>query len=153
MVHTSAHSGPPLPPAALAGFATAVVSVVLMAVVSYQSQRRSTDAADAVTQGVEQLIQIQNLLSSTKDAETGQRGYLLTGDEAYLEPFNSGRAAIDGELKEIRALNEHNSAQLQRLEQLQGLVSAKMSELLNTVNLKRAGKSAEALEEVRTDRG
>jgi CheY-like chemotaxis protein/CHASE3 domain sensor protein len=153
MAQKTAHSGPPLPPAVLAGFATAVVSVVLMAVVTYQAQRRSTEAADAVTQGIEQLVQIQNLLSSSKDAETGQRGYLLTGDEAYLEPFTSGRAAIDAELKAMRTLNEHNSVQLQRLEQLQTLVSAKMAELLSTVNLKRAGKTGEALEIVRTDRG
>jgi CheY-like chemotaxis protein/signal transduction histidine kinase/CHASE3 domain sensor protein len=153
MAQNSAHSGPPLPPAVFAGFAIAVASVILMAVVSYQAQRRSTDAADAVNQGVELIVQVQNLLSSTKDAETGQRGFLLTGDEAYLEPFTSGRAAVEGELKAIRALDGHSNAQQQRLEQLQSLVSAKLAELLTTISLKRAGKTEQALEIVRTDRG
>jgi CheY-like chemotaxis protein/signal transduction histidine kinase/CHASE3 domain sensor protein len=153
MAQTSAHSGPPLPPSVFAGFATAVIAVVLMALVSYQAQRRSTEAADAVTQGVDLIVQVQNLLSSTKDAETGQRGFLLTGDEAYLEPFISGRAAIDGELTAIRALDGHSSEQQQRVQQLQVLVTAKISELLGTINLKRAGKSEQALEIVRTDRG
>ncbi|HEV2703450.1 MAG TPA: response regulator [Steroidobacteraceae bacterium] len=153
MAQNSAHSGPPLPPSVFAGFAIAVASVIVMAVVSYQAQRRSTDAADAVTQGVELIVQVQDLLSSTKDAETGQRGFLLTGDEAYLEPFTAGRAAVDGELKAIRALGGRSTVQQQRLEQLQLLVSAKLTELLNTINLKRAGKSEQALELVRTDRG
>ena len=94
MAQTSAHSGPPLPPSVLAGFVAAVVAVVLMAAVSYRAQQRSRAAADAVTQGVELIVQVQNVLSSVKDAETGQRGFLLTGDEAYLEPFVAGRAAV-----------------------------------------------------------
>jgi CheY-like chemotaxis protein len=153
MSQPSAHSGPPLPPAVFAGFAVAVVAVILMAVVSYQAQQRSRAAADAVTQGVELLVQVQNVLSSTKDAETGQRGFLLTGDEAYLEPFVSGRAAIEGELNKVRALTANSSDQQQRADQLQGLISAKLAELLSTINLKRAGKSEEALAIVRTDRG
>ncbi len=88
MAQSSAHSGSPLPPSVFAGFAAAVVAVIVMAGVSYQAQQRSTAAADAVTQGVERIVQVQNVLSSIKDAETGQRGFLLTGDEAYLEPLS-----------------------------------------------------------------
>jgi CheY-like chemotaxis protein len=153
MAQSSARSGLPLPPSVLAGFTAAVVAVILMAGVSYQAQRRSTAAADTVTQGVELIVQVQNLLSSAKDAETGQRGFLLTGDEAYLEPFVSGRAAIDGELNKIRALTADSPAQQQRLDQLQALMSAKLAELLSTVTLKRAGKSEEAMAIVRTDHG
>jgi CheY-like chemotaxis protein/CHASE3 domain sensor protein len=153
MSQTSAHSGLPLPPSVIAGFAIAIVAVLLMAGVSYQAQQRSIAAADAVTQGVERIVQVQNLLSSTKDAETGQRGFLLAGDEAYLEPFISGRAAIDGDLRRIRALTANSAEQRERLDQLQGLIAAKLDELLGTIALKRAGKSEEALAAVRTDRG
>jgi CheY-like chemotaxis protein len=124
-----------------------------MAGVSYQEQRRSIAAADAVTQGVELIVQVQNLLSSAKDAETGQRGFLLTGDENYLEPFISGRASVDGELSRVRVLTANNPEQQQRLDQLQSLISAKLPELLSTITLKRAGKSEEALAILRTDRG
>ena len=100
------HSGPPLPPSAFAGFAAGVVAVVSddNGSVLPRLSTRSTAAADAVTQGVERIVQVQNVLSSTKDAETGQRGFLLTGDDAYLEPFISGRAALDGELEQLHAL-------------------------------------------------
>jgi signal transduction histidine kinase/DNA-binding response OmpR family regulator/CHASE3 domain sensor protein len=153
MTRSLAHPGPPLPSSVFAGFVAAVVAVILMAGVSYQAQMRSTAAADAVTQGVELIVEIENLLSSVKDAETGQRGFLLTGDEAYLAPFNTGRAAIDGELDRIRALTSKSPEQAQRLDQLRGLISSKLDELLSTINLKRAGKSDAALAIVTTDRG
>jgi len=153
MSQTSAHAGPPLPPSVLTGFGAAIFAVILMAVLSYQAQIRSTAAADEVTTGVELIVQIQNLLSSVKDTETGQRGYLLTGDDAYLEPFNSGRAAIDGELDKIQVLTAKDPEQQQRLQQLRGLIASKVDELLSTITLKRAGKSEEALAIVRTDRG
>ncbi|HEX3836446.1 MAG TPA: response regulator [Steroidobacteraceae bacterium] len=153
MAQSSARSGPPLPASVLAGFAAAIVAVVLMAAVSYQGQQRGIAAADAVTQGVERIVQVQNVLSSTKDAETGQRGFLLTGDEAYLEPYVSGSAAIASELAKIRGLTASNLEQRQRLDQLQVVIAAKLAEQRSTIALKRAGKSAEALAEVRTDRG
>src|SRR5665213_1424020 len=153
MSQSTAQPGPPLPPFVFAGFAAAVVAVILMAGVSYQAQQRSTAAADAVTQGVERIVQVQNVLASTKDAETGQRGFLLTGDEAYLEPFISGKAAVAGEFNKILVLTAGSPEQQQRVDQLQGLVSADLDQLLNTINLKRAGKSQEALAIVRTDRG
>ncbi|HTV78697.1 MAG TPA: response regulator [Steroidobacteraceae bacterium] len=153
MPQTSAHSGPPLPPSALAGFSAAVLAVILTAILSYRAEVGSRTAADAVTQGIERIVQVQNVLSSTKDAETGQRGYLITGDEAYLQPFTTGKAAIEGELNQLRALTSQDPEQRQRLEELQAIISAKLTELQNTVNLKRAGKSEEALTEVRSGRG
>ncbi|HEY1899060.1 MAG TPA: response regulator [Steroidobacteraceae bacterium] len=126
---------------------------MLIAGVSYQAQHRSSVAADAVTQGVELIVQVQNLLSSTKDAETGERGYLLTGDDSYLEPYVSGSAAIDGELVRILPLIGQDPAQRQRLDQLRGLIAARLNVLVSGITLKRAGKSEEALATVRTDRG
>jgi CHASE3 domain sensor protein len=82
MAQASAHSGPPLPPFGFGGFLAAVAAVILMAAVSYQAQVTSNAAAEAVTRGIDLVVQIQNLLSTAKDAETGQRGFLLTGDEA-----------------------------------------------------------------------
>jgi CheY-like chemotaxis protein/signal transduction histidine kinase/CHASE3 domain sensor protein len=153
MAQSSAHSGPPLPPATLAGFAAAVLAVILMALLSYQAQTRSAAAGDAVTRGVAVIDQIQNVLSSVKDAETGQRGFLLTDDEAYLEPFMTARIAIPNELDQLHTLTAQSPEQQLRLEQLRGLITSKLQELQSTVTLKRAGKAEEALTIVRTDRG
>jgi CheY-like chemotaxis protein/signal transduction histidine kinase/CHASE3 domain sensor protein len=153
MAQSSAHSGPPLPPSTLAGFAAALLAVILMAAFSFQAETLSATAGDAVTRGVAVIDQIQNVLSSVKDAETGQRGFLLTGDEAYLEPFTTARIAIPGVLDQLRTLTAQSPEQQQRLEEMGGLITAKLQELQSTVTLKRAGKSEEALTIVRTDRG
>ncbi len=75
MSQASARSGPPLPPTVFAGFAAAVAAVLLMAIASNEAQQRSSVAAYAVTQSMELNVQTQNLLSSVKDAETGQRDF------------------------------------------------------------------------------
>jgi CHASE3 domain sensor protein len=49
-------------------------------------------------------LRLSGVLSLLQDAETGQRGYLLTGDEAYLQPYEAARRSFDGEMGELRAL-------------------------------------------------
>src|SRR3569833_245966 len=81
--------GPALPPRTFAGFAAAIATVLQIAFFGYHSlddQEQST----ALTAHTLQLMQrMDALLSSVKDAETGQRGYLLTGRESYLEPYDT----------------------------------------------------------------
>ena len=80
-----------------------------------------------------------------KDAETGQRGYLLTGEETYLEPFTAARAAISGELDNTRVLLSGRTEQLARLGSLQQLVDLKLNELRETIEQRRNGDTAAAL--------
>src|SRR5271163_3461268 len=51
----------------------------------------------------EAIDQVEQMLSTLKDAETGQRGYLLTGDDTYLEPFSDAVKNIDGQLAALSA--------------------------------------------------
>jgi PAS domain S-box-containing protein len=76
------------------------------------------------------------LLSALKDAETGQRGYLLTGDEAFLEPYVAVRDSVGGHLEELRQLDLSRAAH-QHLDALAPLVDAKMVELSHVVELRR----------------
>src|SRR5471032_543830 len=87
----SLRSRQPLPPKTLIGFSLAVVAVIIIALLSFQSLQTSTATARELTQSVEVLGRIQALLSTLKDAETGQRGYLLTGEEAYLSPYTDAK--------------------------------------------------------------
>ena len=73
------------------GFLVAIAAVVVIAVLSYESLRATEDTARSLTHTAEVQGAIEGLLSTLKDAETGQRGYLLTGREAYLAPFLSTR--------------------------------------------------------------
>src|SRR5450830_753305 len=76
-------SGPPLPPGPLVGFAIAILAVLLIAVFSYRSLDARESAATLVTHTIEVRGQLQMVVSGLKDAETGQRGYLLTGFRVF----------------------------------------------------------------------
>jgi CHASE3 domain sensor protein len=140
-------------PRTFAGFLVALAAVLIIAVLSYDSLRLTERAAGSLTHAVEVLAQIQSLASTLKDAETGQRGFLLTGRENYLEPYLAAKQALPGELANVRALLADDPAQRGRFESLQALASDKMQELTETIDLKRAGKADAALALVLTDRG
>ena len=143
----------PLPPSTLAGLVIAIVAVALIAFFTYRSLQSRETAAERVTHTLEVMQQLEALLSSVKDAETGQRGFLLTGDERYLEPYTNATAALPGELKTLRSLTGDNPQQQQRLDTLEQLTAEKMAELGETIALRRAGNVEAALAIVRTDRG
>ena len=69
----------PLPLIAQAGFIVAIVAVLAMALFSQFAFKASVDTAERVTQGMTAMQNLRLLLSQMKDAETGQRGYLLSG--------------------------------------------------------------------------
>ena len=81
---------------------------------------------------------LSELTSVLKDAETGQRGYLLTGDDTYLEPYRLADASIDNVIKQLRDLTADNPAQAHRLEQALPLIQSKMAELKQTIDLRRS---------------
>jgi CheY-like chemotaxis protein/CHASE3 domain sensor protein len=137
----------------MAAFLVAVAAVVIIAVLSYASLQAAANSARSLTKTIEVLAQLQTVLSTLKDAETGQRGYLLTGRESYLEPFSAAKGALAGEFTALRKLTDDNPAQHRRLEALQVLASDKMAELGETVALRRAGQAEQALAIVLTDRG
>jgi signal transduction histidine kinase/CHASE3 domain sensor protein/CheY-like chemotaxis protein len=93
------------------------------------------------------------LVSQLKDAETGQRGYLLTGEARYLEPYNSAIDAIPVALQDLRKLTSDNPRQQARIETLQSLIKDKLDELRLTIALRGTGKTGEALKVLLSDRG
>src|SRR5580704_14634480 len=145
--------GPALPPRTLAGFVAAIVTVLLIAFFGYRSLNNEAASAANTTHTLAVMQRIDGLLSSVKDAETGERGYLLTDRETYLEPYNNARADIPGELQELRRLTATNARQQELLSQVQRFVEQKLGELQESVVLKRSGNAQGALALVLTDRG
>jgi len=143
----------PLPPKTLIGFLLAVAAVAIIALLSYQSLQATTATAAHLTQTIEVLGRLESLLSTVIDAETGQRGFLLTGEESYLAPYTDAKDALPEEIKSMRALLVNRPEQRRRLDALESLANLKMAELDSTITLRRAGKPDAALAVVRTDRG
>jgi CheY-like chemotaxis protein/signal transduction histidine kinase/CHASE3 domain sensor protein len=99
------------------------------------------------------LMAIDELLSTTQDAETGQRGYLLTGNDRYLEPYQAAVSDVIARTDTIGALTKDNPVQQNNLAPLRRHIAAKLAELDETIKLRRSGAAQAALAVVNTDRG
>src|SRR5580704_8428429 len=119
--------GPALPPRTFAGFAAAIVTVLLIAFFGYRSLNNESESAANTSHTLAVMQRIDGLLSSVKDAETGQRGYLLADRESYLEPYNNARADIPGQLQELRRLTADNPKQQELLSQIQRFTDQKLA--------------------------
>ncbi len=86
-------------------------------------------------------------------AESGQRGYLLTGDERYLQPYQDALSAAPEALDQLLRATADNLAQRADVASVTALVKTKLGELARTIDLTRANRVAEALEILRTDLG
>ncbi len=90
------------------------------------------------------LLETERLKSLLVDAETGQRGYLYTGDVHYLEPYNRASQQIDSQLDRVAALTTNIALQRNQLQQLRDLCHARMKELAGTIALANSGQTEEA---------
>jgi signal transduction histidine kinase len=113
----------------------------------------SASAHPWLTRSLEVRQAETELLSAIQDAETSQRGYLLTGDPSYLAPLVASRARLVPLEAELQSLTRDDARQQARLSRLHGLINAKMRELEGTVSLQEHGRTAEALAIVKTHEG
>jgi len=93
------------------------------------------------------------LCASLTDAETGQRGFLLTGEDRYLAPYRKALADIPVLLKSLGTVTLVHPDQAQRVEALKVLVNEKLEELARTIELRQTVGLDAALAVVRSDRG
>src|SRR6201992_1824195 len=142
-----------LPLGTALGLALAIVAIVLVAILSIHSVRNDNENGERVTHAMSVLESVETLLSRMKDAETSQRGFLLTGKDAYLAPLNSARADVPSLIDSVRKLVADSPEQRERIDRIDGLIKQKLTELQQTVELYQSGKSDEALSIVLSDRG
>jgi PAS domain S-box-containing protein len=93
------------------------------------------------------------LLGAAQDAETGQRGYLITGKPAYLEPYEQGVAALPDLLDQLKTLVADDPPQQQRVARLADLAQARIGELKLVLDLDRTQGPEAARERMRGDIG
>jgi methyl-accepting chemotaxis protein len=125
------------------GFAIAVLTLLVIGISGYRSTEHLIDNDHWVTHTHEVRTKLADLLSVLKDAETGQRGFVIVGEDAFLEPYRSALPEIDRSMSELRRLTADNDVQQRRLTELKPLVDAKLSELQRTIELRR-GQGLEA---------
>ena len=122
----------------LGGF---VAAVAILAFAGWESRRDTVRVAEATSAG-KQSYQVQRMIDATAarlvDAETGQRGYLLTGNEAYLEPYRGAIKSLDRTMGQLKDLTSDNPNQRKHMQALEPLVENKLAELQTTIDLRKS---------------
>ena len=121
----------------LAGFGIATAILVFVGWQSYRNTARFAEAAQWREHTYEVLNSLDNAVGRLSDAETGQRGYLLTGEEAYLEPYRAAIKNIDQTIGDLKNLTSDNPNQQKHIQILEPLVEKKMAELQRTLDLRK----------------
>jgi PAS domain S-box-containing protein len=130
-----------------------VLAVLVTAGVGAISVWRVYDNNRLVSHTYEVKSALDALLSAVTDAETGQRGFLITGDAGYLAPYERGTASIHQAVDQIASLTVDHPAQGRRLPALRTAVTEKLRELAKTLAVRRTNGFEAAQRIVRTDVG
>lgn len=125
------------------------IAVLLAAWINLQAQ----NTAERVSRAIAVRENAERFLGHLRDAETGQRGYMLTGTASYLVPFTNGRSAVLPALQTLERLVETDPLQKQRVAALREPMERKLAELDTTVGLTREGRQNEALAMIRQGQG
>lgn len=126
--------------------------LILVGVVAYINTKKLYETGVDVVSSYQDLGQQAAILSLLKDAETGQRGYLITGEARYLEPYNNAFASLNGEMSKLKNAT-NDPEQKRRAEQLEGLIAVKFAELKETIDLRTNSGFDAAQKVVLQDRG
>jgi len=133
--------------------AGAVFFFVVSGSLAYFNLQKLRTNNDRIVHSHEVIVSLDELLSNMQDAETGQRGFVLTGNARYLDPYTAALANAPHKLEEIGVLIDDNPNQQRRLPVLARHVDAKFSELKETIDLRRSQGPEAALAVVNSDRG
>ena len=127
--------------------------MVIIIGINFWVGQKSEEARKWVTHTYEVQVALSLVLSTLQDAETGQRGYLLTGDVDYLEPYLVAISQLDGIVAGVQKLTLDNPKQQQWLKQAAFLIDGKLKELDETVMLKKKQGQESAISIVNTGKG
>ncbi len=136
-----------------AGFAVPVAILIVIGWVAYENTNRLIETSRQVAHTYQVLEELEGLLSRMTDAETGVRGYTITGEESYLEPYRAATSRIQDGIKRIGELTSDNQRQQRRLDALRPVTAARLDYLKATIEARRTKGFKAAAELVLTGTG
>ena len=119
------------------GFAIGPIILAIICTIIYLDTQGMIAKRELSRHSYDVLLSISAIQSGLVDLETGQRGYLLTGDGAYLQPYQSARASLDRRTADLANLIQDNPTQRTLAASLRDLTAQKISELDETIGLRR----------------
>lgn len=135
------------------GFATALGALTVVSAFSLTSIGQLQSSLRAVEKSAGASDTLEQVVAATVDIESGQRGYLLTGDESYLEPFKAASKAVPGLLVRLHEQFAHDPGQAARATRMAELVAQRIAAADQAVALRRAGGLEEARQHIASGRG
>src|SRR5450432_1145572 len=127
--------------------------VMLLGVLTFDGITSTRDARKAVSDTHRVIEAAQATLQDATNAETGQRGFLLTGKDRYLGPYHSALLALTADTAMLRRLTGDDAHQRAQLDTLSSRINFKLAELAETIRLKRSATPDSALALVLSDSG
>jgi len=135
------------------GFGISFVLLLGIGAVAYRGADALARASYSVTHTHQVIEHVVGMLSQLQEAEASQRGFLLTGEENYLEPYHAAVELVDRLSRELRTLTADNPNQLRRLDESEPLVRTRLAELAHNIQLRRDGGLDAASKAVATGAG
>ena len=123
----------------IAGFGTALTLLICVGVLSYWSVVQNATERQWVNHTHLVLEKLDSLSANLIDAETGERGYVLTGQESYLEPYDGAANRVRENSKDLRELTADNPLQQGALDRLEPVIAARFAILQRGIEIRRQG--------------
>lgn len=129
-------------PSLLAGLlmAAGILVFVAAALASAFGLLRTRELSERRTHSYQSLWQVEAVMSELKDLETGQRGFLITGDETFLKPYLDARQDFDAKYRSMRSQMADASLEAGFWERLEGLVRSPVEIAERSIRLRRDGQ-------------
>jgi CHASE3 domain sensor protein len=127
----------------------ALLALFVVGLVAYRSLDTLIGASRDVTRSHQIKSTLADLISELKDAETGQRGFVITAQDSYLEPYTSGTTEAPKTLAELHEMFAADPEARANLDRIESLVNDKFAELKLTIDTRRSGaNSFEATQQI-----
>lgn len=136
-----------------AGFGLALAVFVIVGTASYRSTTQLIEASDLRKHTYEVLSRLAEIELLAGDLQNGVRGYVITEEERYLEPYQAALGRTDKLIQEIRKLTAENSHQQQRLDALEPLVKSRLDFVRETIDAVRTKGSETGVQLIKTGKG
>ena len=129
------------------------IAAIANSLLTFQLEGYSNEKLKWVNHTHEVIIISDDFMGAIKDTETGQRGYLLTNNLNYLEPYYSGLLTAQKQFIKLKSLTSDNPTQQERLDLVEKSMKLKFEELKETIELTEKKKNVEAIEIVKKNTG
>jgi len=137
----------------MAGAGLVLAILLINALVSYRVTRRLIDNERLVGRTHDVISELEDVMSTMDDAETGERGYLLTGEKSYLEPYQSAVSAIHARVEKLAQLTAENPNQQAHIPALEREIDYRLDNLKSQIDGRKSGHADGAMQIVLSDVG